>query len=399
MENKKREYVFVVCGLKEHINTLHTSINYLSSFSSNKINVITDTSRNEIPIKHQQIIDVRTPEYLSHHQASIYLKTGLYQFLPVGPTYCYLDSDVLAVSNRCDQIFEEYKPPITFAPDHCKMDAFSPFAINCGCFEKCEDDRNRFNESLKKNDRSDLVVDPSLKKQSKEIEEVYEKINKNPALKLLYAIKYLISYPKFSLNEKYHFDKRKRFWLNDKNEIIRYELDSKAIAKETGLIHTLWSNKWKNKEGEDIFDLNCHHLKEAIHSTFSIKIKNPNWQHWNGGVFLFDEESHAFLKEWQSKCLQIFDLKEWKTRDQGTLIATAWEFGLENHPTLSKEWNFIADYHNRALLLNAETNELTDDGFKTAYKPNFIHLFHEWGNTDWVIWNWATSSLSQLKTD
>jgi hypothetical protein len=48
-----------------------------------------------------------------------------------------------------------------------------------------------------------------------------------------------------------------------------------------------------------------------------------DWQHWNGGVFLFDDSSVEFLSSWHEKTvMRIFDLPNWKTRDQGTLIAT-----------------------------------------------------------------------------
>ena len=88
--------------------------------------------------------------------------------------------------------------------------------------------------------------------------------------------------------------------------------------------------------------------------------------------------------------MHIFNIPIWKTRDQGTLIATVWEFGLSNHPTLSKQWNFIADYYNNSLMLDEVCGLITDDGFKTSYKPNFIHVYHNWGNQDWNIWKWLT---------
>lgn len=174
---------------------------------------------------------------------------------------------------------------------------------------------------------------------------------------------------------------------------MKYELNVKAIAKEANLRYTLWFNEWKNKKGERIFKTDCNHLTEAISSTFQIEIKAKNWQHWNGGVFLFSDESANFLQAWHAKAIKIFDLPEWKTRDQGILIATAWEFGLQNQPTLSKEWNFIADFHNHKLALNKETNTLSDDLFGTNYQPKFVHVFHEWGNKDWEVWKWITSKL------
>jgi len=125
-----------------------------------------------------------------------------------------------------------------------------------------------------------------------------------------------------------------------------------------------------------------------IAETFEISIKEKNWQHWNGGVFLFNHESDGFLNAWHKKTMRIFTLPNWKTRDQGTLIATAWEFGLNNHATLSKKWNFIADYFNNGLMLNSNEGLITDDGFKTSYKPEFMHIYHHWGKQDWDVWQW-----------
>ena len=69
----KDVFVFVVCGTQEHLGTLHFSLQYLSRYSKKEIWVLTDTSRNEIPINHHTVIDVKTPEHFNHHQASIYL--------------------------------------------------------------------------------------------------------------------------------------------------------------------------------------------------------------------------------------------------------------------------------------------------------------------------------------
>ncbi len=150
--------------------------------------------------------------------------------------------------------------------------------------------------------------------------------------------------------------------------------------------------------GEDIFDYKCNHLTKQIKNTFNIDVKDKNWQHWNGGVFLFNEKSHRFLDQWHLKTMEIFNNKSWKTRDQGTLIANVWEFGLENHPTLSKEWNFIADFYNKELALNKVEDTISDNSFKTAYKPKFIHVFHNWKNTDWEIWQWIESKSNIVTT-
>jgi hypothetical protein len=73
------------------------------------------------------------------------------------------------------------------------------------------------------------------------------------------------------------------------------------------------------------------------------------------------------------------------------LIATAWEFGLSTHPTLPKQYNFVADYNNKGVLVDTKKDELTDDGFATRCKPSFVHVYHHWMDHSWSIWQWIES--------
>lgn len=398
MSVEKEEFVFVVCGSKEHIDTLHFSLNYLKSYTKRKVSVITDPERNEVPIKHPNLIKVKTPKEYNNHQASIYLKTSLHRYLSKQKTYCYLDSDVIAMHSDCDLIFEEFISPIRFAPDHCVLPKFSPYAVNCGCISRCAEDRERFFKSLEVHEKQNKGVKDYLKQQRLKIEETYHQIQQSFLKKIFYAFKYYLSFPRFWLNNEFYFDKRKRYWVNRSGEVVKHELDVKSIARDANLKYTLWFNQWKNKKGENIFQYDCNHLVEAIKTTFEIDVKNPNWQHWNGGVFLFNDESHEFLESWHRKTVEIFTQDKWNTRDQGTLVATVWEFGLESHPTLSKEWNFIADFHNNKLALNKAANCISDDLFNTSYEPKFLHVFHEWENQDWEVWQWVISKSRVRET-
>lgn len=130
-------WVFVVCGPDEHVRTLHVALEWLRPRTNQEIVVLTDTRRNRLPIDHDWVIDVATPEEFDDHQASIWLKVGIHHHVPLDRPACYLDSDVLAVRADVDELFERFVPPVTFALDrmiaeNC-VDRFSPWAMTCSC--------------------------------------------------------------------------------------------------------------------------------------------------------------------------------------------------------------------------------------------------------------------------
>ena len=381
-------FVFVVCGAKEHITTLHFSLAYLMKYSNFPIYVVTDEERNEIAIKHNSIINIATPKNYNHHQASIYLKTGLHKFLPKGNNYCYLDTDVVALSNQCDAIFNEFIAPITFAPDHCKIKKFSAYAVHCGCSKDWQMDREIFASAQQKFDKNSLISDVKLVEQSRKLDYIFNELKDSYLKKIKTGIRYFFSYPIFKLNAEFFYNRKTKAWFNQNKDIIKYDFPIKAIEKETGFKYNWWNHKWFNTRGISLWEDECEHLIDEIKNTFDINVKNKNWQHWNGGVFLFNDTSTDFMETWHTKTNHIFSLPNWKTRDQGTLIATVWEMGLQNQRVLSKNWNFIADCYNKGLALKAAESQITDDGFKNSYSPNFIHVYHNWGNKEWDVWQW-----------
>ncbi|MCO5260549.1 MAG: hypothetical protein M9916_10430 [Crocinitomicaceae bacterium] len=330
----KNCFIFVVCGAKEHIDTLHFSLEYLKKYSKNEIWVLTDTSRNEIPVQHKDIIDVVTPKEFNNHQASIYLKTGIHNYFPKGNKYCYLDTDVVALNQDVDRIFDEYSAPITFANDHFNVNHFSVYAINCNCLEK-------FNNI------------------EKEIEHHVE-MSKRNSFYWFKKLLYIIPTRFYRLNKHFKLEKKTGIWYNHHNEPITH------------------------------INAHCSHLTDVIKKEMDIAI-DGNWKHFNGGVFLFDDNSHSFLNAWHKLTTEKFDDPYWRTRDQGTLIATTWKFELQNHKTLDKKWNFIADSKNDSLHLDKENDFFTDDNWKTKIKPNFIHIFYRFGDKTWDVWNYVTT--------
>jgi hypothetical protein len=396
MTNKA--YVFVVCGDSEHLDTLNYSLTALKRFSSKNIFIITDLSRNDKDINHTNIIDIRTPESLDNHQASIFLKTSLHKYLPKSKLYCYLDTDVVALDSTVDSVFDQYLPPITFAPDHCLADQFSLSAVNCGCAEKFalwEKELKKLFEKYK-----DLSREPEDEEKKKNLLHKLDEIKKNKWAYKWISIQFNLSRNIFKLDEDNFLDKRKNCWVDKNGRPVLYEktIQSAVETIESTTAYTLDKVDGKRwlRDGLDVFDARCNHLHLEIEKEFKIVIDQHDWQHWNGGVFLFDDRSEEFLEAWHKKTLHIFSLPYWKTRDQGTLIATAWQFGLQNHPLLNQKFNLIADYKHPEIKHQGELEFLLNE--KVQIKPHFIHVFHHWNDKTWDVWQ-EVEKRTGIKTD
>lgn len=389
----KNNFVFVVCGDEVHIKTLNYSLEYLRKFSKNKIVVVTDIDRNEVEINHNNIINVKTPESFNHHQASIYLKTGLYKYLDLSDNYCYLDSDVIALSPKVDEIFNYSYGPITFAADHCKMNYFSPSAVNCGCSERNEKKQKSFMETLAKI-IPDYNHDILANEKGRELRRVISTISQNPLRNVRPSV--IISFVKKVLNlrnagvkwgKKFIYSKSKNGWIDLEGNVIMHNITafSKEIETSSNFSYSKKRKSWIDENGESVFSSSCEHLSEKIMRKFNIQITRNDFQHWNGGVFLFNKKSVDFLETWLNLTMEIFKDEEWKTRDQGTLIATVWKFNLQHQKLLPKEFNFIADYDDPEITYRDDIG-FTTDNFKSVFYPNFIHIYHHYGNENWDVW-------------
>lgn len=376
-------FVYAVCGAKEHIDTLHISLQVLSKQSQHPIWVITDSTRNETPIAWDRLIDIPTPREMSNHQASIFLKTSVHKHLPNDAYYAYLDSDILAMNGRINEIFNHFIPPIRFASDHCTLPNFSPHAVNCGCLEKFQLEQSAFESAQIRPSTQEGLHDQF------ELKKLLALLRKNRLQQLRETLRFAWNRKRYSLGPNFYYDKDSSVWKNAKGEAI--------LGSHRQLIRDLkgqvsWSRfqkKWVNSSGNPIWDVACHHLKEQIQSEFGIRLTQAHWRHWNGGVFVFGPESHAFLSAWHEKCLNIFQLKAWKTRDQGTLVATVWEFGLQNQNPLPQSFNFLADANNEEIDFQ--------QGQWYAPHPievNFAHIYHRFMDPTWPIWNRLSHHLA-----
>ena len=151
----------------------------------------------------------------------------------------------------------------------------------------------------------------------------------------------------------------------------------------------------------------CEHLHAAIQEKFGVKITPKTWQHWNGGVFVFDEASAGFMERWHQNTLSIFQDPYWQVRDQGSLVATVWQLGLQNHPLLPRDFNFIVDPLDRvprARRATVQARELfpnesyalrngTSNGTAKPH-PAFLHFINGGvGKRGWKNWDDAESLL------
>ena len=396
MDLNKNYFVFVACGANEHISQLNFSIRLLRKFTSNGIIVITDSKRNETKINHDNILDIDTPLELDNHQASIFLKTGLYKYVNLEHNYCYLDTDVLALNNKVDEVFNHFIPPIIFAKDHCKLDDFSSYAVNCGCYETKNTLCEKFFEIQNKTN-PDLTLEKIFTSQnSRELFCDLFEIRNRPFSNISTVFKYILQkiilpYKYFYLNKNFRFDKAQKIWIDKENKFVMKDilssLSPRLIERISDFRFDPIRRVWKDKSGQEFFNLKCHHLHEEIEIKFQQRIYPYHWQHWNGGVFLFNYRSKDFLETWHNFTLSTFNDVRWKTRDQGTLAATAWKFGIQNMKTLLSEFNFLADFYKPEVSYKNDFG-FTTDNFKTTFHPSLIHIYHHFGDQNWNIWQY-----------
>jgi hypothetical protein len=385
-------FVFVVCGDKEHTDKLNFSLKFLRHFSKADILVVTDTTRNENKIEHDRIIDIKTPEKFTHHQASIFLKTGLIKYLPDmhEDKFCYLDSDVVAVSSMVDEVFHFDPSPVLFARDHCPFNEFSPHAMNCGCLSQYKIIKAGFNNAMKAYFGDYEPGTTESIKNLNQLNSIFNKYKKQPVKHVLKILRYLLmrylSPTKKIRLEEFTFHKHNKCWYNKAGKMISfdYRYHRTKLLNQKGIYYK--NKNWYNLNDQNITPRKpeCLHLQEYIAANYNINI-HEKWNHWNGGVFLFDRHAKSFLNYWQKISIEEFQNKNTLTRDQFTLAISAWKFGLQNLKTLPVKFNFITEYANPDIRWSPAAG-YTDDGFKTTFHPAFLHIYHHWGDTDWSIW-------------
>jgi 4-hydroxybenzoate polyprenyltransferase len=117
----------------------------------------------------------------------------------------------------------------------------------------------------------------------------------------------------------------------------------------------------------------CGHLREQLEIRYGLEVPGT-WTHWNGGVFVFGPDAGAVLDMWNERAVASFDWPEWRTRDQGALIATVWTLGLQDLPRLPAMFNFIADLGNGDLCLDLDRGWALHPAGPFV-RPHLMHLY------------------------
>lgn len=387
---RQRTFVYAVCGEARFINELSLSLHALRLNSKASIIVVTDKNRNEIEIPWSNVLHVDTPTHFNNHEASIHLKTSLHRILPRGPRYCYLDSDVFAMSQAVDNIFYATTSAVSFAADLSSLHQFSPYAVNCGCMQENATERRQINELLA---QAYQFVSGSRGGWSPSD---YERNAKGRITRAKAYITERLTPRSASQMGESRNDIWSAFWyesnaqrLHQCNHAIRF------VEKSSRWRRDRRRQSWISPSGNDVFNPRCNHLVEAIQNTFDIHVSQACWRHWNGGVFVFDHRAEAFLDAWHEKTIRIFDLPVWRTRDQGTLVATVWEFGLQDQPLLPTHYNCILDANRGSTMVGSDGGSLTTDAFLTTIRPTLAHVISRVGDSSWDVWRWVHAHAFQ----
>ena len=152
----------------------------------------------------------------------------------------------------------------------------------------------------------------------------------------------------------------------------------------------------------------CGHLPRAIKKKFGVTITDMQWNHWNGGVFAFDRDSAEFMETWHRYTLAAFDDPYWKTRDQGTLVATVWKLKLQKLATLPWGYNLIVDRYKSIPQAKRKSVKPRDMPVNGSYslsdatpakpRPSLIHFINGGvGTQGWKNWDDVELLLKQEK--
>lgn len=385
-------FVFVVCGDRQYTDSLSLAIQSLKKKSRSRILVVTDSRRNQDMISGAEVMDVETPSELNHHQASVFLKTSVNRYVRNDHGLCcYLDSDIITSGDLPDDVFSHYRGIIGFAEDHLSLDLFSPYAVQCNCLNESRSKESLLHQAQNgyaeiQNSWHSFTDQSGGRDLQAIIAETRRLWMKNAAYLGLYMLKLNLPMFRKAPLKAYYFDKKENAWYDPEGRKILYPLIPyyEYIHQKTGFSYDKKGCFWFDGSRQDVCIPCCHHLHQQIEKESGIKIRPADWQHWNGGMFVFSKDSDDFLDSWHDSTMRIFKDPAWRTRDQGTLAMTAWKFGLQKTRLIPSVFNYIVD-SGKAGLVWGERGVSRDHG-KTWDRPQMMHIYHRFGDESWDFW-------------
>jgi glycosyltransferase involved in cell wall biosynthesis len=144
----KHGFVLMACG-DRYADRVNTCLTYLKRVTRHDIVVL--QARSSVPIESDQTIECIPPNHFTDAEASVALKTSLHRVLgQTGHTWCYLDSDVIALDERINGVFRYLRSYVAFARDHVEIDQLSRHVVRCGCAAlRCHHLRQQIQEQFK----------------------------------------------------------------------------------------------------------------------------------------------------------------------------------------------------------------------------------------------------------
>ncbi len=341
-----------------------------------------------------------TPRELDDARAAIWLKTSVAEIaenagLGPGP-HAYVDSDVVAVADDVDRIFERFAPPVTFGSDlpfaAANLRTFSSHAVECECAVERERLARYFRrlDSLtafhREHGELAALADPALYEGARFTGErrrgrwhdgiaeggsaaggihFRQRFANGEPVEIVYSF---VDAP-WRLAKRgdasrleddagwFRFDASPEeagggHWEDERGDSLRRFATPGGERREwfrDGRPRRTWrpdassdaGGAWVDAAGVELGV--CDHLADRLESLFGTPIPRPDWVPWNGGVFLFDASAAPFLADWRSRCLRLFAEPGFRVRDQGALVSAAWARGLAEHPRLPPADNRIVD--------------------------------------------------------
>ncbi|MFH2097927.1 MAG: hypothetical protein ABIJ95_00320, partial [Pseudomonadota bacterium] len=295
-----RAWVFVACGGEKHFRSLEIALALLKKHSSLPVVLVTDRARNQVQPPPCVVMDTPAPREMTHRQAAIFLKTSLNRILPPGRTYCYLDTDVLAVRPGPDKIFELLgNRPILFAPDHCTLEMFSPRAVRCGCARAYEEREERFNRLMEKH-MGPPLADPVLADRKNRLERLILEFKKNQIISTLELSRKRSRLDLLNQN----IQKRKRSAPQGILPSLAgrvadwFKPSPRTLFEREGFYWDAKSHRCSDRDGNVLFDREFHDLDHFFRTNggYTFDWQKRRWYDWEGNLLFDDLRWREFVR-------------------------------------------------------------------------------------------------------